>query len=170
MDAIKDIKAGADYLLENGYTESGKLGILGPSYGGFAVLATIIEYPDLFSAAIDRTGISNFVTFLKNTKQYRRYLREIEYGPLSDSAFLESISPLNKAHLIKTPLLIANGENDIRVPISEARQIIKAIRDNKGIVDSLIFPDEGHIISKQTNRIALYRKIVKFFDKYLKNK
>ncbi len=170
MDAIKDIKAGADYLLENGYTESGKLGILGPSYGGFAVLATIIEYPDLFSAAIDRTGISNFVTFLKNTKQYRRYLREIEYGPLSDSAFLESISPLNKAHLIKTPLLIAHGENDIRVPISEARQIIKAIRDNKGIVDSLIFPDEGHIISKQTNRIALYRKIVKFFDKYLKNK
>jgi dipeptidyl aminopeptidase/acylaminoacyl peptidase len=97
-------------------------------------------------------------------------LREIEYGPLSDSAFLESISPLNKAHMIKTPLLIAHGENDIRVPIGEARQIIKAIQDNNGTVDSLIFPDEGHIISKQSNRIALYRKIVEFFDKYLKIK
>lgn len=170
MDAIKDIKAGADYLLENGYTETGKLGIMGPSYGGFAVLATIVEYPDLFSAAIDRTGISNFVTYLKNTKEYRRFLRETEYGPLSDSAFLESISPLNKAHLIKTPLLIAHGENDTRVPISETRQIIRAIENNNGTVDSLIFPDEGHIISKQTNRIALYRKVVDFFNKYLKNK
>lgn len=170
MDAIKDIKAGADYLLENGYTQTENLGIMGPSYGGFAVLATIVEYPDLFSAAIDRTGISNFVTYLKNTKEYRRYLRETEYGPLSDSAFLESISPLNKAHLIKTPLLIAHGENDTRVPISEARQIIKAIQDNNGTVDSLIFPDEGHIISKETNRIALYRKVVEFFDKYLKEK
>ncbi len=170
MDAIKDIKAGADYLLENGYSQTGGLGIMGPSYGGFAVLASIVEYPDLFSAAIDRTGISNFVTYLKNTKGYRQYLRETEYGPLSDSAFLESISPLNKAHLIKTPLLIVHGENDTRVPISEARQIIKAIRDNNGTVDSLIFPDEGHIISKETNRIALYRKVVEFFDKHLKDK
>ncbi len=170
MDAIKDIKAGADYLLDNGYTQTGKLGIMGPSYGGFAVLASIIEYPDLFSAAIDRTGISNFVTFLKNTKPYRRYLREAEYGPLSDSTFLESISPLNKADLIKTPLFIAHGENDTRVPISEARQIISAIKENNGTVDSLIFSDEGHIISKQTNRIALYRKVVDFFDTYLKDK
>jgi len=170
MDAIKDIKAGAEYLLENGYTEPGQLGIMGPSYGGFAVLATIIEYPNLFSAAIDRTGISNFVTYLKNTKSYRTHLRETEYGPLSDSAFLESISPLGKAHLIKTPLLIAHGENDTRVPISETRQIIRAIKENDGIVDSLIFPDEGHIISKQTNRITLYRKVVEFLDRYLKNK
>ncbi len=168
MDAVKDIKAGVDYLLNGRFSEPGKIGILGSSYGGFVVLASIIEYPDLFSAAIDRSGISNFVTYLENTKSYRKSLRESEYGPSSDTAFLQSISPLNKAHLIKTPLLVVHGVNDVRVPIGEARQIIRAIENNNGIVDSLIFSDEGHILSKQANRILLFRKIVDFFNKYLK--
>jgi dipeptidyl aminopeptidase/acylaminoacyl peptidase len=168
LNSIKDIKAACDYLVENNYSRIGMIGIKGTSYGGYVVLATITEYPDLISAAVDEVGIANFVTFLRGTKDYRRYLRESEYGPLTDSAFLASISPIHKASLIKTPLLVVHGENDPRVPIGEARQIIKAIQNNGGIVDSLIFPDEGHGVSKQVNTIKLYKKIVDFFDRYLK--
>jgi dipeptidyl aminopeptidase/acylaminoacyl peptidase len=169
MNSIKDIKAGVDYLIENKYTAHGKIGIMGGSYGGFVVLASITEYPGLFSAAVDRVGIANFVTFLKNTKDYRRHIREAEYGPLTDEEFLKSISPIHKAHLIKTPLLVTHGENDARVPVSEARQIIKAVNENGGVVDSLFFPDEGHNIVKKGNKVILYRKIAEFFNKYLKN-
>jgi dipeptidyl aminopeptidase/acylaminoacyl peptidase len=168
LNSIKDIKAGCDYLIENGYSKIGMLGIKGTSYGGYVVLAAITEYPELFSAAMDEVGIANFVTFLKGTADYRRYLRTSEYGPLEDSTFLASISPIHKANLIKTPLLVAHGENDPRVPVGEARQIIKAIQDNGGVVDSLIFPDEGHGVSKQPNTIKLYTKMVEFFDRYLK--
>ncbi|SYZ73494.1 putative Peptidase S9 prolyl oligopeptidase active site protein [Candidatus Zixiibacteriota bacterium] len=168
MNSIKDIKAGVDYLIRNGYTSPGMIGIRGASYGGYAVLASITEYPDLFSAAVDEVGIANFVTFLTNTKDYRRHLREAEYGPLNDTTFLNSISPLYKADRIKAPLLVIHGLNDPRVPISEARQIIEAVRNNGGIVDSLIFPDEGHGISKQSNNILVYQKMIQFFDKYLK--
>ena len=70
-------------------------------------------------------GIANFKTFLEITKPYRRALRESEYGPLSDPEFLNSISPIHKAHLIRTPLLVIHGENDPRVPVGEARQIIQ---------------------------------------------
>jgi len=168
LKSIKDIKAGADYLIENNYTRKGMIGIKGASYGGYAVLASITEFPDLFSAAIDQVGIANFVTFLENTRSYRRYLREAEYGPLSDPEFLASISPINKADRIKTPLLVVHGENDPRVPVGEARQIIEAVNSSGGIADSLIFPDEGHGIGKLDNRLMLYRKMVEFFDKYLK--
>ena len=51
-------------------------------------LAAITEYPDVFSAAIDQVGIANFVSFLENTADYRRHLREAEYGPLTDREFL----------------------------------------------------------------------------------
>ena len=132
------------------------------------MLACITEYPDLFSAAWDQVGIANFVSFLKNTREYRRHIREAEYGPLSDESFLESISPIHKASLIKTPLMVVHGENDPRVPVGEARQIIRAINDNGGSVDSLIFPDEGHGISKLSNRLTLFRKMVLFFDRHLK--
>ncbi|MFQ5453933.1 MAG: S9 family peptidase, partial [Candidatus Zixiibacteriota bacterium] len=166
--SLKDYKAGVEWLIKNGYTKKGMVGIRGGSYGGYVVLGMITEYPDLFAAAVDVVGIANFKTFLENTKPYRRSIREAEYGPLSDPEFLYSISPIHKAHLIKTPLLVVHGENDTRVPVSEARQIIEAINNSGGIVDSLIFPDEGHGASKRVNIIAQYRKQVKFFDRYLK--
>ncbi len=166
-NSLKDYKAGVDWLIGNGYTRKGMIGIRGASYGGYVVLGMITEYPDLFSAAVDDVGIANFVTFLKNTADYRRHLRESEYGPLSDSAFLHSISPIHKVDQIETPLLVVHGENDPRVPVSEARQIIAAIEEKGGAVDSLIFPDEGHGTSKRENIIAEYRKQVEFFGKHL---
>ena len=166
--SLADYKAGVEWLIANNYAEPDKLAIRGGSYGGYVVLGMITEYPDLFSAAIDEVGIANFKTFLENTKAYRRALRESEYGPLSDPEFLESVSPLYKAHLIKTPLMVIHGENDPRVPVSEARQILDAVISNGGAADSLIFPDEGHGASKRVNVIASYRKQVEFLDKHLK--
>jgi len=167
-NSLKDYKAGVDWLIANGYTKPGMIGIRGGSYGGYVVAGMITEYPDLFAAAVDAVGIVNFQTFLENTAAYRRHLREAEYGPLTDPEFLAEISPIHKAHLIRTPLLVVHGENDPRVPIGEARQIIKAITANGGVVDSLIFSDEGHGSGKRINTIAEYRKQVEFFDRHLK--
>ncbi len=167
-DSLKDYKAAVEFLIAKNYTKPGMIAIRGRSYGGYVVMGMITEYPDLFSAAIDGVGIVNFKTFLENTAAYRRSNREAEYGPLSDPEFLASISPIHKANMIKTPLLVVHGENDPRVPIGEARQIIAAIMSNGGVVDSLIFPDEGHGASKRVNIIAEYRKQVEFLDKYLK--
>jgi len=168
LDSVKDLKAGVDYLIEEGYSAPGMLAVKGGSYGGYMTLAAITEYPDLFSAAIDEVGIANYVTFLENTAAYRRALREAEYGPLTDKAFLESISPIHKADRIRTPLLVIHGENDPRVPVGEARQIAAAITAGGGEVDTLIFPDEGHGVAKRPNVLVLYRRMVEFLDHYLK--
>jgi dipeptidyl aminopeptidase/acylaminoacyl peptidase len=168
LNSIKDIKAACTYLIDNNYTKIGMIGIKGASYGGYATLAAITEYPELFSAAVEDAGIANFVTFLRNTADYRRQNREAEYGSLDDTAFLASISPFNKVSAIKTPLLVIHGINDSRVPIGEARQIIKGIQDNGGIVDSLIISNEGHVGSNRDNTIITYRKMIEFLDKYLK--
>ena len=167
-NSLKDYKAGTDWLIENGYTAPGMIGIRGGSYGGYVVLGMITEYPDLYSAAMDVVGIANYETFLKNTKAYRRANREAEYGPLSDPEFLAEISPIHSADRIKTPLYVVHGENDPRVPVGEARQIIEAVKSNGGVVDSLFFPDEGHGASKLVNKVAMYRKMVEFFDANLK--
>ena len=167
-NSLKDYKAGVEWLIENGYTAKGQIAIRGGSYGGYVVMGMITEYPELFSAAINVVGIVNFQTFLENTADYRRALREAEYGSLSDPEFLASISPIHKADKIRTPLLVIHGENDPRVPVSEARQIIAVMLENGQAVDSLIFPDEGHGASKRVNVIAEYRKQVEFLDRYLR--
>ena len=168
LDSVKDLKAGADYLIQQGYSAPGMLAVKGASYGGYMTLAAITEYPTVFSAAVDEVGIANFVTFLENTAAYRRALRESEYGPLTDRAFLESISPIEKVSQIKTPLLIVHGTNDPRVPIGEARQMAVAIKSQGGVVDTLVFADEGHGVSRRPNILIYYRKMVEFLDQYLK--
>ncbi len=170
MDSIQDIKELAIHLKRNEPRINGeKSAIYGGSYGGFAVLASITEYPDLWKAAIDIVGISNFVTFLKNTAAWRRKFREAEYGSLEhDYEVLVSISPIHKVDRIKTPLLIIQGDNDERVPLSEAIQIHEKLSERNVPVELLRFHDEGHGIAKRKNQIIAYRKIIDFLNKYLK--
>jgi dipeptidyl aminopeptidase/acylaminoacyl peptidase len=166
-DSVRDYYEAAKWLVDNGYSEYGRIAIKGASYGGYVALAALVDYPEVFGAGIDHIGIANFVTFLQNTAEYRRAIREAEYGPLSDEEFLREISPLTHAANIRAPLLIIHGENDPRVPVGEARQIAEAVRAQGGEVETLIFPDEGHGVAKLDNRLTYYRRMVEFLNEHL---
>ena len=113
-------------------------------------------------------GIVNFKTFLERTKPYRRKLREAEYGPLTDPDFLESISPIRLVERIETPILIAHGRNDSRVPVYEAEQLHEALRIRGRTAELLIFDDEGHGFLKEKNRIEFCERLADFFERHLK--
>lgn len=168
MVSVKDGVAAAKYVIDQGYTEPRKVAAWGGSYGGFMTMAVITEAPELFGAACNVVGIVNFQTFLEQTKAYRRHLREAEYGPLSDPEFLQSISPLNKVDRITTPLMLAHGLNDPRVPVGEAMQVAVALKKRGQDVEELYFPDEGHGFAKRENQLLYYGQLAKFFDLHLK--
>jgi dipeptidyl aminopeptidase/acylaminoacyl peptidase len=168
MDSVADIEAAVEWLHDHPAVDPDRVVAKGGSYGGFMVLAALTEYPDLWAAGVDIVGIANFVTFLENTGEWRRELREAEYGSLDeDRAFLESISPINNIDRIRAPLFVLHGENDPRVPVSEAHQIVERTREQGVPVRERIFPDEGHGLSKLENRIEAYREIVDFLDEHV---
>jgi dipeptidyl aminopeptidase/acylaminoacyl peptidase len=168
MDSVMDGVWAARFLVKEGYCEPGKIAAYGGSYGGFMTVATVAQAPKLFGAACNVVGIVNFKTFLERTKDYRRQLREVEYGPLSDLEFLESISPIRLVDRIETPMLIAHGRNDPRVPVYEAEQLHQALVDRGRPSELLIFDDEGHGFRKEKNRIEFYEKLASFFEQHLK--
>lgn len=170
-DAVKDGGALLDWIAEQPELDKSKVGVFGGSYGGYMVLAMMVDYNDRLACGIDIVGISNFVTFLKNTGEYRRDLRRVEYGEERDpkmSEFLEKISPTNNSDKISIPLFVVQGLNDPRVPASEAEQMVNEIRKNKGDVWYLMAKDEGHGFRKKTNRDYFYKSVALFFEKYLK--
>ncbi len=171
LDSIKDINELAQHLImNNDYVDGNKLIIYGGSYGGFAVLSAMVEYPDTFQIGIDIVGISNFVTFLENTADWRRRLREVEYGFLErDRDFLESISPSNKIENVKSPILIIQGDNDERVPLSESIQMYEKLKEQNIPTQLLRFEDEGHGVIKRKNVIKQYKIIFEFLKTHLKN-
>ncbi|TYL38139.1 S9 family peptidase [Natronococcus pandeyae] len=165
MDSVADIEACVEWLQDHPAVDPERITAKGGSYGGFMVLAALTEYPDLWAAGIDIVGIANFVTFLENTGDWRRELREAEYGSLEDDReFLEEISPTNNIENIEAPLFVLHGENDPRVPVGEAEQIAEKAREQGVPVRKLIFDDEGHGFSKLENRIEAYSAIADFLD------
>jgi dipeptidyl aminopeptidase/acylaminoacyl peptidase len=143
---------------------------VGASYGGYIALASAVHYSDRLRAAIDRFGISNFVTFLENTQDYRRDLRRIEYGDErvpEMRAFLERISPLNNVEKIKIPLYVQQGRNDPIVPESESEQLVEALREQGQTVWYMNALNEGHNFDRKENRDLNQQATFLFLRKYL---
>ncbi|ELY94297.1 peptidase S9 prolyl oligopeptidase active site domain-containing protein [Natrialba chahannaoensis JCM 10990] len=168
MDSVADIEACVEWLQDHPAVDPDRIVAKGGSYGGFMVLASLTEYPELWAAGIDIVGIANFVTFLENTGDWRRELREAEYGSLAeDREFLEEISPINNVEQIEAPLFVLHGENDPRVPVGEAEQIAEEAAEQGVPVRKLLFDDEGHGFSKLENRIEAYSEIAEFLDEHV---
>lgn len=140
----------------------------GGSYGGYMVLAGLAFQPGLWAAGVDIVGISSLVTFLENTAPYRRAHREREYGSLAtDADFLREASPLTRVSSIAAPLFVLHGANDPRVPLTEAEQIVEAVRGNDVACEFHVYPDEGHGLAKRSNRLDAYPKALAFLGRHL---
>ena len=169
-DSVKDIGAFIDWVRANPQFDSQRIAVYGGSYGGYMVLASLTHFSEKLRAGIDVVGISSFLTFLKNTQDYRRDLRRVEYGDERDpamAAHLEKISPLTNVKQITRPLLVVQGKNDPRVPLTEAEQMVKAIRDNGGTVWYLMAKDEGHGFAKKKNADFMFLTAIQFLREQL---
>ncbi len=168
MDAIRDVRQAVDWLADHPQVDAERVVAYGRSYGGFAVLAAITEYPDLWAAAVEFVGIADFETFLENTGDWRRRHREAEYGSLADDReLLREISPLGQIDRVACPLFVQHGANDPRVPVSEARQVIDAAREQGVPVESLIFDEEGHHTTSRANLIEQFERVATFLAKHV---
>ena len=170
-DSVRDIGALLDWIETQPQLDAARVLVTGGSYGGYMSLATATHFPDRIACAISNVGIANFVSFLENTESYRRDLRRVEYGDERDPAmrrFLNEISPLTRAARIKRPLMIVHGENDPRVPISEARSIIATVKRNGTPVSSIIATNEGHGFARKANADYLFYANIAFARECLK--
>jgi dipeptidyl aminopeptidase/acylaminoacyl peptidase len=165
-NSVKDIGALLDWIATQPDLDTDRVIVYGGSYGGYMVLASLVHFDERLLGGVSVVGISNFVTFLENTESYRRDLRRVEYGDERDPEmrqFLENISPLNNVGRITSPLFVAQGYNDPRVPYTESEQIVQAVRANDVTAWYLLAMDEGHGFAKKANRDYFQAATVMFF-------
>ena len=167
LDSVADLAAIHAWLPTLGLDQS-RAALWGGSYGGYMVLAGVAMQPDLWAAGVDIVGMSSLVTFLENTSAYRRAYREREYGTLEhDREFLVRASPITYLDQMRAPLFVIHGANDPRVPLSEAEQVVAALRD-KGVPCELkVYADEGHGLAKRANRLDAYPAAIAFLGEHL---
>ena len=168
FDAIQDIATTAEYLLETGVAEAGRIGIMGGSYGGYMTMAGLAEFPQLFAAGVNLFGVVNFKTFFERTEPWMASISKVEYGdPDTEGELLDALSPIHKLDRVSAPTLVLHGANDTNVPVYEAEQVVQKLHERDVPVDYVLFPDEGHGFKNENNRITAATAIVEWFMKHL---
>ncbi len=167
LDSVADLASLHGWLAARPEIDGSRAVVYGRSYGGYMVLAALAFQPELWAAGIEFVGISNLRTFLENTSEYRRAVREREYGSLSDPELLERLSPWSRLDAIKAPLFIEHGRNDPRVPVGESEAIHAELAERGVRCELVIYEDEGHMVEKLANRIDSFERAVAFLDEVL---
>lgn len=171
-DDLEDCVWSKTMLVETGYVDPERIGIMGHSYGGYMVLAALAFRPDAFQVGVDLFGISDWYRTLQSIPPWMEKIRsygEMEMGDFDDEEFFRAKSPLFHADNIVKPLMVLQGANDPRVLKVESDEIVEAVRGNDVPVTYTVFDDEGHGFVKKENRERGYEAILHFLDVHLRD-
>ena len=166
---LEDIARGAAWLGDQKLADPARIGVYGQSYGGYLTLMSLALRPDRFAAGVSIVGIVSWKTMAQTTRGDLRDVLIREFGdPDKDADLYRERSPLTHAAKIRSPLLILQGENDPRVPRTEAEQVVKALRDGGKIHEYHAYPGEGHGFRVTENRIDSLRRALEWFERHLR--
>jgi len=150
--------------------------IMGASYGGYATLMGLVRQPELWSCGIQWVGVADLELFLKGSWFVRDDLSErgrsislpqrVARLP-EDAALVESINPVRQASRMKAPLLMAYGDEDLRVPLAHGQRLRAALQQAGREPDWVVYPGEGHGWRLEKNQIDFARRVDAFLAKHL---
>lgn len=138
-----DVISGVDHLIEQGFVDREKVGVMGWSQGGY-ISAFCSAYSDRFKAISVGAGISNWVTYYVNTDihQFTRfYMGET---PWDDPDVYAKTSPMTYIKRACTPTLIQHGDKDNRVPLPNAFELYQGLRDMDVETELVVFKGMPH--------------------------
>lgn len=171
---LGDCIASKKMLVDTGWVDSGRIGILGASYGGFMVLAALTFQPKEFAVGVDLYGVSNWKRTMESVPSWWGPMREALYKemghPERDAEYFQRISPLFHAEKIERPLLVLQGANDPRVLKRESDEIVEVVKKKGVPVEYVVFENEGHGFQRKESQAKAYEATLAFLDKYLKGK
>ncbi|MEV0227666.1 S9 family peptidase [Streptomyces sp. NPDC050704] len=169
-----DLIDAVEWAVTEGYADRDRVAIFGGSYGGYATLVGVTFTPDVFAAAIDSCGPSNLVTFLRTVPEFVRphlvnnwYLYAGDPSDPQQEADLLARSPISRVDQIRTPLMVVQGANDVRVVKAESDRIVDALRARGVEVEYLVKDDEGHGFVNPDNNIDMYDTADRFLARHL---
>jgi dipeptidyl aminopeptidase/acylaminoacyl peptidase len=166
---LEDEVAGAKFLVETGFVDEKRVGITGGSYGGYMTLMAVAKTPDVWAVGVEQYGIIDWASmYASEAPTLKQYQLGLIGDPVKDAAVYKASSPMTYLHQAKAPLLVLQGDNDIRVPRNQAEQVIAALKADNRTVDAHFYPNEGHGFAKRENQIDALQRTVAWFDKYLK--
>jgi dipeptidyl aminopeptidase/acylaminoacyl peptidase len=165
---LQDEVYAVEFLKQTGLVDARRIGITGNSYGGFMTMIAVSKSPDVWAAGVEQYGVSNWRSMLAHADPFlQEYVKGLLGDPERAAAAYDKTSVLQYISAEKAPLLVLQGENDVRVPKEEAEQIVEKLKSQGNTVEAHYYPQEGHGWRKREDQIDSLRRAVAWFDRYL---
>lgn len=164
------IEGTRNFISEHPFINSGKVGCMGASYGGF-MTQYLQTRTDIFTTAISHAGISNIASYWGGGYWGYTYGEVAQYGsyPWNNPELYVKQSPLFNAEKIHTPLLLLHGTADTNVPTNESQQLFTALRILGRPVSYIQVDGENHVIVNHKKRLVWQNAIFAWFAHWLKD-
>jgi len=165
--AFDDIMASVDYVSRLPYVDSERMVAAGASYGGY-MIGWMLGHTARFKAFVSHAGVFDLRSEFGETEELWFPLWEFEGAPWDNPEMYARWSPSYYVQAFQTPTLVTHGELDYRVPVGQGLQLFTALQLRKVPSKLLLFPDEGHWISKPQNCVLWYRAVTEWLDSWVK--
>jgi len=163
-----DLADATAWAVKEGAADPQRVCIVGGSYGGYAALMGPIRHPDVYRCAASFAGVTDIdlmysIGWSDFSSEWKQYGMPVLIGDRkTDAELLRNVSPLQQAHRIKVPLLLAHGGVDRRVPIEHSRKFLSAAQNAGVKVDWVVYPDEAHGFRKPANEADFWKRVEAF--------
>ncbi|MGE3277901.1 MAG: prolyl oligopeptidase family serine peptidase [Vicinamibacterales bacterium] len=140
----QDIMTGVDALIDRGIADPDKLAHIGWSYGGY-MTAWVISQTTRFKAAMVGAGLTNMWS-MYGTNDIPNVLVTY-FGGTAGSDTLDLYmerSAMTYIDKVTTPTLILHGAEDPRVPVGQALELFRGLKDRGRTTELVFYPREQH--------------------------
>lgn len=161
-----DVISGVDMLVEEGFVDKNKVGIMGWSQGGY-ISAFCATYSDKFKAISVGAGISNWITYYANTDIHQFTRMYLGDNPWDNPEIYKKTSPMTYIKSACTPVMIQHGEEDTRVPVPNAYELYQGLKDMGNETELIIFKGMNHSPNKPGINRAIMEQNFKWFTKHI---
>lgn len=165
----QDCLYAARFLRALEHVSPDRIGIFGPSYGGYMVaccLARDAEY--LFACGVSKYGDAHPVTSWAQCNRDLRLYTEMFIGdPARNLRVYLNGSPIYQVENIRKPVLILHGLLDDIVPPQAAEEWVEALRRVNKTFEYKTYADEPHGFLKRPTQLDAFERIERFLDWYL---
>ena len=166
--AIEDVADCVAHIVVSGLADPRRLAVMGRSYGGYLVMASLVWHPDLFRTGVAACGMSDFATFYAGTEPWIAESAAHKYGhPEHDRELLRALSPMTRVDALRVPLLAVHGEHDTNVPLGESEQFVRAARERGLEAELLMLRDEGHDFLRADSRRIFRRAAAAWIERHI---
>jgi prolyl oligopeptidase len=135
QNVFNDFIAAAEYLINEHYTRTQRLGIHGRSNGGLLVGAALTQRPDLFGVALPAVGVLDMLRYHTASANARQW--SSDYGLSENAEQFQTLYAYSPYHNVKKgtcypPTLITTADHDDRVVPWHSFKFAAALQDAQG--------------------------------------